>query len=67
MVEAGKYEQNQVKWSTEMTEMIKFSDKNVKTTIINMFNKLITLEESVNIMEREIEDTVKEPRGIWGT
>lgn len=47
--------------------MIKFSDKNVKTTIINIFINFITLEESVTIMEREIEDTVKEPIGIWGT
>lgn len=42
-----------------MTQMIEWGDKNLKTAIIKMFHTFKKIEESMIIMNREIEDKKK--------
>lgn len=45
-----------VETDTEITEVTKLADRDVKTTVINTFQKLKMPEENMNMMRRQTED-----------
>lgn len=60
--QAGKYHQQpgdiSIETKPEMTQ-IKWGDKNFKTAIINMFHMFKKIEESMIILNGEVEDIKK--------
>lgn len=61
-IELLSKEKKSTETDSEMTEIIKLAYKDIKTAIINILHLMRKLQERLNMLSINMEDTEKDPR-----